>query len=360
MRIQTTPPAAPPGKPLPPAEPRPADDYNGPADGLSHYDEKAAPRIRAGVRAVMNLVERIEVRGEENLPSSGSNMVAINHQTYFDAPTMAVASDKDIRFMAARDQFKGIVGKWMTQMGVFPVDQAHPLHAIETSITLLDQGLTVGIYPQGRLMGETDDVSGFREGAAMTALKSKQCQGITPIAIDYSHPTPGFLANLAAYGTGAAVAAAGLACASMGGPVLQTVAGVLTGAVSGAVIGGGVSAACVKEKNIKTVALGFLKGAGGGALAGAAVGGLGGYFQGGNLWLAGPLSGVTGLTAGVIGNQLVNRQKAVVLAGKSIDMAPYRAIENQKEARAKLTADLQAAVAGLKAQLVAERKGQSQ
>ena len=328
-------------------------DYCGPADGMSHYDEKRAPWIRTAARAAMGLVERVETRGEENIPASGSHLIAINHQTYFDAPTMAVASDRDVRFMAAQDQFSGLVGKAITALGTFPVDQKHPTQAIETSVKLLDQDLRVGIYPQGRLAGETDEVTGFKEGAAMIALKSK-CETIVPVAIHYSHPQPGIASRASGYAAGAAVTAAGLAAALYGGPVLQVVSGVMTGAVAGAVVAGGIGAATVKEKNIKTLGLGALQGAWKGALAGAALGGLGAAYMPGNLWMATPLCGLSGLTAAALGNQLAHRQNAQVSVGKGIDVAPYRAMENKKEARARLTADLQSAVAGLKKQLVEE------
>ncbi len=331
---------------------KPANDYTGPPDGQSHYDPTTAARVRGLTKAAMSLVERVEVRGEEKIPTSGSHLVAINHQTYFDAPTMAVASDKDIRFMAARNQFTGIVGQAMTAMGTFPVDQSKPMQALETGIELLNQDLRVGVYPQGRLQGETDEVKDFKEGTAMMALKSK-CESLVPVAIDYSHPEPTVTARLGTYATAAAVTAAGLACATSGNPILQTLGGVLTGAVTGAVVAGGVGAATTEEKNVKTLALGFLKSSWKGALAGAVLGGLAGPAS---LWVAAPMSGVTGLAALGIGHQVMHRQKASVLVGDPIPVAPYRAMENSKEARAKLTADLEGAVRALKTELVKARE----
>lgn len=325
-------------------------DYCGPADGLSHYNPRQAHRVRTLARAAMSLVERIEIRGEEKIPTSGAHLIAINHQTYFDAPTMAVASPKDIRFMAAQDQFSGLVGKAMTALGTFPVDQKHPTQAIETSITLLNQGLRVGIYPQGRLTGETAEVTGFKEGAALIALKSG-CESVVPVAIHYSHPQPGFAASAAGYAAGAAVTATALAAALYGGPLTQVVTGVVTGALSGAVLGGTIEAATVPSKNIKTLALGALRGAGKGAVTGAALGGLGAAYLPGNLWMAAPLSGLSGLTTTALGYQLAHRQKAEVSVGDGIDLAPYRAMKKPKEARARLTADMQRAVADLKSQL---------
>lgn len=318
-----------------------------PEDGKSHYDPEAAKWLRPLNRhVVVGMAARVRVEGAENLPLEGAHMLCPNHQSLLDPPIAASLNNKDWRFMAAKEQFVGWIGTAMTKMGAFPVDRKKPGMAPETGIDLLNDGKGLGIFPEGGIF-EDGSVHDLKEGTAMMALGSK-CETLRPVGIHYEPADPSFLRKLTTYGGGAAVMAGGLACALSGVPTLQALGGALTGAATGVIVGGVVGA--LKPHPITTArGMRAAEFAGWGALAGAALGGAGCVALGAHAaYLAAPISAGAGLLTTGILDQLSERPLAQVVVGKPIEVAPYHDIADKKEARKKLTADLQAAMVAAK------------
>ena len=275
-------------------------------------------------------------------------MLAFNHGSYSDASIVASSTDRDIRTMAAKEQFTGVVGKMMTAMGAFPVDRgAASTKPIETMIDLMNEGKMVALAPEGRIYDDNENIHEFKGGAAMMALKSN-CETIVPLVIHYEEHKATTSDRVKTYLTAGAVVAGGLACALVGGPALRAVSGLLTGAVTGAAIGGGVGFARTHDNDMRAKLGGALDGAKWGALAGAVGGGVGGAALGSQaIYLAGPLSVGTGLVGLVAAKAYHERTEAHVEIGKGLPVAPYRELPN-KEGREKLTADLHSYMSEIK------------
>lgn len=331
-------PEAPTPKPSKPEKEIP--NYTGPADGLSHYDPEAARWIRPLNKGLVNIWRNTDVRGTENIPNSGPHMLAFNHGSYSDASIVASLTDRDIRTMAAKEQFTGVIGKMMTAMGAFPVDRGGATtKPIEVMVDLLNEGKGVAIAPEGRIYDDHENIHEFKGGAAMIALKSK-CETIVPVVIHYEEHKPTSSDRIKTYLAASAVVAGGIACAVAGGPVLRAVSGLLTGAVTGAAIGGGIGFVKTQDNDLRAKAGGAIQGAKWGALAGAAAGGAGGALLGSNaLYLAGPLAAGAGLVTMAGAKAYNERTEAHVEVGKGMEVAPYRDLPG-KEGREKLTADL--------------------
>jgi 1-acyl-sn-glycerol-3-phosphate acyltransferase len=335
--------------PKPPSKPeKEIPNYTGPADGLSHYDPEAAKWIRPLNKGLVHLWRNTDVRGQENIPATGAHMLAFNHGSYSDASIVASLTDRDIRTMAAKEQFTGAIGKMMTAMGAFPVDRgATSTKPIETMIDLINDGKSVAIAPEGRIHDDNENIHEFKGGAAMVALKS-QCESIIPVVIHYEEHKATTSDRVKTYLTAGAVVAGGLACALVGGPALRAVSGVLTGALTGAAVGGGIGFATTKDSDLRAKAGGALEGAKWGALAGAATGGLGGGLLGSNaIYVAGPLSAGAGLVSLAAAKAYHERTEAHVEVGTGVSVAPYRELSG-KEGREKLTADLHKNMSGIK------------
>ena len=224
-------------------------DYTGPKDGLSH------PRhtwlMRPLNRAVIAGRFRLVVEGRENLPTSGPNVYCPTHPSMFDPPLVpAAVNTKDMRFMANKFVFDGLRGRLMTWGGAFPVDREKPsLLTCRHSLEVLRQGADLCVFPEGSLPDEHKEgrIGAIKKGPAAFALRSGVAS-IVPLAIHYRPD------NLPRYGekavgalAAAAVTAAGLTAAVVGGPTVQAVASTVTTAMTSAFVAGRVAHRATSE-----------------------------------------------------------------------------------------------------------------
>lgn len=328
-------------------------NYTGPATNGSFYNEKAAPKIRALNKGLVALVMRKEAQGVENIPTEGAHMLCFNHESMTDASLIASLTDSDYRFVAAKEQFTGPIGKAMTALGTIPVDRGGrgQRETIETVTDLQNNGERVAIAPEGGIKAD-GKINDFKEGPAMMALRSKT-ETMIPAVLDYQPYESGVLNKTATYLTTGAVVAGSLAATVFGGTVGQAVSGAITGAVTGALAGGAIGTKMSPHRSIRhKVEDKGLSGAAIGAVLGAAAGGFGAAALGDSaLWLTAPMTAVTGAVTLGLSKAINERKHGRVIVGKGIEVAPYRAMEDQKEARAKLTADLKARMEELHAQI---------
>lgn len=339
----------------PPASKKSADipNYTGPTDGESHYNPKAARLIRPFNKAMMHLLFRIKKTGMENIPKEGAHELCFNHRSYLDPPLVSSLTNRDWRFMAAKEQFTGPVGWAMTEMGAFPVERGgHSNKPFEVSVHLLNQGKGLAIFPEGRIW-EDGSVHDFKEGPAMIAIHS-DCESLVPGAIHYEPSKEKFGSRLLNYASATAVVAGSVAVAAFAGPVAAVGAGIVTGLIAGASVGAAIGMARAKgPRDLRVQARAALKMAAKTAVAGAVVGGLGATFLHGGaaLTLASALGFGTGAATLAFGKFMSGRDTAYIAVGKPIAVEPYRQMHDKKEARAKLTAELHQAVVDLKAQI---------
>ena len=328
-------------------------NYTGPEGAVSNVNEKAAKWLRPLNQGMANLLMRVETEGTENIPQDGAHILCFNHQSMTDATLVqSVIGQADYRFVGAKEQFTGPIGKAMTALGTIPVDRggAGQREMLATVKDLLDNGTGVAIAPEGRIvtggkMGE------FKEGPALMALTSK-AESLVPVVIDYQSHKVSNLNRAKTYLTAGAVVAGGLAAAGFGGPVVRAVSGAITGALTGMVAGGVVGTMNSSEKDVRAKVEGNgLKGAGIGALVGAMAGGFGGVALGDSAtWLAAPLSVVSGAVTLGVAKGINERKHAKVIVGTPIPVAPYREMD-KKDSRGKLTEDLKNTMVELQQQI---------
>lgn len=121
---------------------------------------------------------KISVVGAENEPAEGGYLACSNHISLLDVLVMAVATKRQIRFMAKKELFSvPILGKLITSLGAFPVDrQGNSVGSLKKSISILESGGVVGMFPQGHryhgceLESTRNQIKG---GAAMAVWHSK-------------------------------------------------------------------------------------------------------------------------------------------------------------------------------------------
>ena len=94
----------------------------------------------------------LKVIGRENLPKSGGNLLAMNHQSYLDPPIVALASDpRPIHFLARKTLLEWpLLGPCFPRLNVIPIDQERPdSSALKSVIRLVRAGESTIVFPEG-------------------------------------------------------------------------------------------------------------------------------------------------------------------------------------------------------------------
>jgi 1-acyl-sn-glycerol-3-phosphate acyltransferase len=132
------------------------------------------------LRVLYTLLFRLEARGTENIPANGPVVLASNHLSNFDPPTVGVKVKRKVHFMAKEELFKiPVFGPLLRSFGAFPVKRGGvSKDAIKSSITMLKEGNVMGIFPEG---SRNNQSGAAKKGAAMIAIRSGAV--IVPVAI---------------------------------------------------------------------------------------------------------------------------------------------------------------------------------
>jgi 1-acyl-sn-glycerol-3-phosphate acyltransferase len=130
---------------------------------------------------LLRLVFRPWVRGMENIPSSGPVILASNHLSFSDSIFLPLQSRRPVVFLAKSEYFtgKGIKGaliRWFFKAtGQLSIDRSGGKASeasLNTGLSVLSQGLVLGIYPEGTRSPDGKLYRG-RTGIARMALESK-------------------------------------------------------------------------------------------------------------------------------------------------------------------------------------------
>lgn len=145
---------------------------------------------------------KIEITGQENLPTTGPVILAPTHRSRWDALLVPYASGRsvtgrDLRFMVSVDEVRGLQGWFIQHLGGFPVDTKHPaITTLRHGVEILQQKETLVIFPEGGNLRENRgcQLNQLQPGLARLALQAESSVPnlgikIVPINIWYSNPT---------------------------------------------------------------------------------------------------------------------------------------------------------------------------
>ena len=133
---------------------------------------------------LIRFLYRIEIRGAENEVSEGPVLVCINHTALTDVFVTAVCLHRQLHFMAKAELFKiPVLRSLIGALGAFPVKRGTgDVHAIKKTLSILGEGKTVAMFPQGtRCPGVHPSETEPKSGAGLIAYRS-QCT-VQPIGI---------------------------------------------------------------------------------------------------------------------------------------------------------------------------------
>lgn len=131
------------------------------------------------LRSIYTVLFRLQAIGVENIPKSGAVILASNHISNLDPPTIGVKVPRKVHFMAKEELFKvPVLGFLIRAFGAFPVKRGGvSKDAIKSGITLLKSGEVMGIFPEG----SRNNSGAAKKGTAMIAMRSGAA--VVPVAI---------------------------------------------------------------------------------------------------------------------------------------------------------------------------------
>ena len=140
------------------------------------------PLVRAIVTPICLLLYRTRAIGVENVPKTGSLILAPNHFSQMDHFFTGVYLRRQVRFMAKSQLFGPPVLTYIYKHGgVFPIRRGHKdEEAFKTAFTILDRGEMLLIYIEGG-RSRSGELGEPKRGVGQLALESGA--PVVPVAI---------------------------------------------------------------------------------------------------------------------------------------------------------------------------------
>lgn len=135
----------------------------------------------------------IKFVGRENLLYDEPVVVIANHTHWADPIYVGLAYPKrKVRFMAKVELFKSkFAAFWLKKLGVFSIDRGNnDIKALKTALQVMKDGDILGIFPEGTRYHEDHELSDFKNGTVLLAIKGKAA--VIPMGIRNSERFLGF------------------------------------------------------------------------------------------------------------------------------------------------------------------------
>lgn len=130
--------------------------------------------LRTLLRMFMKSYFRLEVRGQEHLPTTGGYVLAPGgHRSIVDTPAVSLAGPRVLRYMGAESYFNmpGL-GWFLRAMGGFPVERsATDRQAMRLAEWILRNGEPLAVFPESTRQ-EGPVVQELKEGASFLACRT--------------------------------------------------------------------------------------------------------------------------------------------------------------------------------------------
>lgn len=129
---------------------------------------------------------RPKVIGIDNIPKKGSVVLAGNHTNNLDSVMIAAINKRVVHFLAKDSLLKGWKKIIFSGMAIIPVNRKiHDKDALINAVTALNNGLVVGVFPEGTINRTNDIIMPFKYGAVKMA--SETSSPIIPFIITGSY-----------------------------------------------------------------------------------------------------------------------------------------------------------------------------
>jgi 1-acyl-sn-glycerol-3-phosphate acyltransferase len=123
--------------------------------------------------ALMRLLFRLEVQGQEHVPATGPLLLVANHVSVLDPPFVGGASPRELHFMAKEELFGiPLLGRLISSLNARPVRRdGSDSRALKAALRLLGEGRALLVFPEGT-RGVEGRLGEAKPGAGMLAVMS--------------------------------------------------------------------------------------------------------------------------------------------------------------------------------------------
>lgn len=127
----------------------------------------------------------LKVEGAERIPAEGPLILTPTHRSRWDPVVLPWLTNRLLRSMASHDEFIGLQGWFMRNLGAFAVNTRRPsASTLRTCAEILRAGQLLVIYPEGTIFQyPPDHVHPLKPGTAWLAIKVQQEMPEKPIPI---------------------------------------------------------------------------------------------------------------------------------------------------------------------------------
>lgn len=139
--------------------------------------------IKATFHGPVKWAARVRFRGAQNVPMDGPVLLAVNHFTWADPVVLGVALKRPAFYLAKEELFRNRSMKWLLEsLGQIKVERVVGSNddALATAVGLLEQGLVVGVFPEGT-RSRGGELKRGKTGVARIAAKSGA--PVVPVAL---------------------------------------------------------------------------------------------------------------------------------------------------------------------------------
>jgi len=145
--------------------------------------EERAHKFRRLISNLMKKLTRIEFKGQENIPASGGVLLATNHMSRMDIPSLFITPNRpDMTALVTTKYLKYPFIRWfiITANGIWLDRDTADFGAFRKAVEALKSGKAVGIAPEGTRSVTSQMLEG-KPGTAMLAIRAGV--PIVPVAI---------------------------------------------------------------------------------------------------------------------------------------------------------------------------------
>lgn len=128
------------------------------------------PVLEGVIAALFAFKYRLNVSGAT--PPPGTKILIGNHVSYIDWAFLQIALDEKIHFLIEKEIYeKPLLKPFLSFFGALPIDKNHAKEPLKAAISLLRDGKTVVIFPEGELTKD-GTLGSFKKGFEMLSQKS--------------------------------------------------------------------------------------------------------------------------------------------------------------------------------------------
>lgn len=145
--------------------------------------ERRAHKFRRLINYLMRRLTRIEYKGVENIPLTGGVLLATNHMSRMDIPSLFVTPNRpDMTALVTTKYLKHPLIRWfiVTANGIWLDRDTADFGAFRKAVEALNEGKALGIAPEGTRSTTSMLLEG-KPGTAMLAIRASV--PIVPVAI---------------------------------------------------------------------------------------------------------------------------------------------------------------------------------